>query len=315
MSGSKLAMENREPKVSVIVPIYNTEKYLEEAVHSLMNQTLKDIEIILINDGSTDNSLDVISKLALLDSRIRVVSQKNGGLSQVRNLGVGISAGKYIYFMDSDDYIQNDTIHECFDKCEKYKLDFLFFDAEQFSENSSLKLGINYDRKGLIEDTVDDGANILEGLLDKKLYRSSACLVFINKEFYIKSGLGFYEGIIHEDELFTPQLYLNAERVGRIDKPFYKRRFREDSIMSSTFSMKNMNAYFTVSRELINLKSRLEKRKQIILNRLISEMLNAAIYKAHSLPFKDKLGVLANAIFNFAYYLDLKTVIVLLFKS
>ena len=127
MSGSKLAMENKVPKVSVIVPVYNTEKYLEQAVLSLTNQTLKDIEIILINDGSTDNSLEVLSRLAVNDDRIRVMTQENGGPSKARNLGVSLSRGRYLYFMDSDDYISNDTLEECFSKSEDFNLDFLFF--------------------------------------------------------------------------------------------------------------------------------------------------------------------------------------------
>lgn len=315
MSGSKLAMENRVPKVSVIVPVYNTEKYLEQAVLSLMNQSLTDIEIILINDGSTDNSLEVLSRLAINDERIRVLTQENGGPSKARNHGVTISRGRYLYFMDSDDYISSDTLEECFKKSEDLKLDFLFFDAEQFAENKSLTPGVDYDRKGMIDEKVYNGAEILAYLLEKKLYRVSPCLIFINRDYYINSKLEFFEGIIHEDELFSPRLYLNARRVGRIDKAFYKRRFREDSIMSSAFAMKNIKAYFTVLRELKKIRQTLDQTRQAILDKLMSDMINAAVYKSHKLVPAEKLIVFWTSMTESIKYIQLKTLVVLLFKS
>ena len=98
-------MENEEIKVSVVIPVYNTEKYVREAVESIMNQTLRELEIIIINDGSTDNSLQVVEELAAADSRIQVYSQANQGGSVARNAGIARAYGKYIYFMDSDDYL------------------------------------------------------------------------------------------------------------------------------------------------------------------------------------------------------------------
>lgn len=314
MSGSELVTENRKPRVSVIVPVYNTAKYVEQAVISLMNQTLKEIEIILVNDGSTDNSLEVITKLADMDSRITIVSQENGGPSKGRNNGISIASGCYLYFMDSDDYIAEDTLEACYSRCEELNLDFVFFDAGQFCENSTLKPGVSYDRKGQIEDRVYDGPQILEVLLNKNIYRVSPCLIFIRREFYDSAGLSFYEGIIHEDELFTPRLYLNASRVGRIDKPFYKRRFREDSIMSSAFAMKNINAYFTVSKELVKLGRTMDRRRRNLVDRLLKDMLNAAVYKAHILPPAEKIKVMWIAVTRFAVYIQPKTILVLIFK-
>lgn len=99
-------MENKEIKVSVVIPVYNTEKYVREAVESIMNQTLRELEIIIINDGSTDNSLQVVEELAAADSRIQVYSQTNQGLSMARNAGITHAHGRYIYFMDSDDLLE-----------------------------------------------------------------------------------------------------------------------------------------------------------------------------------------------------------------
>ena len=105
------------PKVSVIIPIYNTGEYVEEAVCSIMNQTLSDLEIIIINDGSTDNSLHIVTQLQNKDSRITIYSQENKGLSAARNKGLSYAIGDYIYFMDSDDILTQNALKTCFDKC------------------------------------------------------------------------------------------------------------------------------------------------------------------------------------------------------
>lgn len=115
--------------VSIIIPVYNTEEFVEEAVRSIMNQTLQDIEIIIINDGSTDNSLSIIRKLANEDDRIQIYSRENKGLSATRNQGIYLAKGKYLYFMDSDDYLEPDAWSHGFLKCEKNSLDFIFSNA------------------------------------------------------------------------------------------------------------------------------------------------------------------------------------------
>ena len=116
-------MENKKIKVSVVIPVYNTEKYVREAVESIMNQTLRELEIIIINDGSTDNSLQVVEELAAADSRIQVYSQTNQGLSMARNAGITHAHGRYIYFMDSDDLLEKDAMELCYNKCEEKELD------------------------------------------------------------------------------------------------------------------------------------------------------------------------------------------------
>ena len=104
------------PKVSVIVPVYNTEKYLPQCLDSIINQTFTDFECICINDGSTDNSLSILEEYAKKDSRIRIISQKNAGLSNVKNVGIKNATGIYITFIDSDDFVSLDYIEKLF-KC------------------------------------------------------------------------------------------------------------------------------------------------------------------------------------------------------
>jgi glycosyltransferase involved in cell wall biosynthesis len=107
-------------KLSIIVPVYNAEKFLDKCLESLKNQTIKDIEIILVNDGSTDNSLEICNKYAQNDSRIKVLTQKNSGQSKARNVGIDNSNGEYIAFTDSDDWVDLDYYEKLVESCEKH---------------------------------------------------------------------------------------------------------------------------------------------------------------------------------------------------
>ncbi|UJF15261.1 glycosyltransferase [Jeotgalibaca sp. MA1X17-3] len=110
-------------KVSIIVPVYNVEKYLKKSIESLMNQTLKDIEIILVNDGSTDNSLFICKQYEKKDFRIKVIDKNNGGVSSARNIGIELASGQYIGFIDPDDWIEPEMYEKMYSKIEKTKSD------------------------------------------------------------------------------------------------------------------------------------------------------------------------------------------------
>ena len=123
-------------KVSVILPIYNVAPYLEEAFESILNQSLKEIEVIAVNDGSTDNSEEIVKRYQQLDSRIISFSQENQGQSVARNLALQHATGQYIYMMDSDDMLTSlDALRICYEYAEKNHADFVFFDRELFTED------------------------------------------------------------------------------------------------------------------------------------------------------------------------------------
>lgn len=133
-------------KVSVIIPVYNVERYLREAIFSIINQSLNEIEIIIVNDGSTDSSFNIIKEFASKDQRIQIISNPNQGLSIARNLGIYRAIGEYIYFFDSDDLLDKDALRKCYNKCQSETLDFLFFDADAFSEGNMPIERFNYER-------------------------------------------------------------------------------------------------------------------------------------------------------------------------
>lgn len=264
-------------KVSIVIPVYNVELYLREALDSVINQTLKEIEIIVVNDGSTDNSLEIIKEYEKKDNRIKIINQENQGLSGARNSGLKIAKGEYIYFMDSDDYIDLDTLELCYKKSKDESLDFIFFDALPFS-NDDIKIDINYyDRKDL-DNRVLSGANYLKILLKKQKYRSPVWLCFINLKFLNEIKIKFYPKILHEDELFTPLLFLKAMRVSYINRKFFNRRMRINSIMTSVKSEKNIIGYLTVAKELNKfMKNEKNKKKVYLLKIRIQNALSSAI--------------------------------------
>jgi glycosyltransferase involved in cell wall biosynthesis len=277
------------PKVSVVIPVYNVELYLREALESVVNQSLKEIEIILINDGSTDNSLEIIKEYSKKDERIKVITQSNSGLSVTRNRGLEKACGKYIYFMDSDDYIELTTLELCYKKAEKEKLDFVFFDALPFTDENFCVDINSYNREKLQSDKVKTGQDFLKELIAKGLHKSPVWLNFINRKYLMDLNLKFYPNILHEDELFSFILFLYAKKISYINQKFFKRRMRKNSIMTSTKNEKNTIGYLTVAAQL-NLYKEKEKEKEKIklLNYGIQRALSGAIYTLNYLDSNTK---------------------------
>jgi glycosyltransferase involved in cell wall biosynthesis len=307
-------MEN--PKISVIIPVYNTEEYVKDTILSMINQTIKEIEIIVINDGSTDNSLHVIHELAGTDNRIQVFSQNNKGLSEARNAGMQKATGQYIYFMDSDDLLDHEALLSCYKKCEKEQLDFVFFDAEVFGDDKRVCSFVDYyNRAKYMEDRLYNGKEILNLLLDKGIYKASVCLNLIRHEFIKEIGLNFYPGIIHEDELFTGMLYIRAGRVGCISRSYFKRRVRTDSITRSKYSYQNINGYLIVVSQLIeHVKHEQTKDIHNVYKKLIRYILDPSIYNAGKLSLAERMNVFGICLHkSYFKFIKLKSILVLLF--
>lgn len=245
-------------KVSVIIPVFNTGFFLKEAVDSILNQTLKEIEIIAINDGSSDNSLAILNELALIDERITVVSyEKNVGVSVCRNTGLEKARGEFIYFFDSDDILESDCLEVCYKKMIAGKYDFIIFDGVSFYEDG-LKptFNGNYKRTDLLTKSAYTGVELAHELTSRKAYSCSVCLCFINKEFLDNTGLKFYPGVLYEDVLFTILLHLSAKHVSFVNRSFFHRRVRSNSTMTASISQKNINYRLVVCNEIIRQKQK-----------------------------------------------------------
>lgn len=243
-----------EVKLSIIVPVYNVENYLGECLDSLVSQKCGEMEIICVNDGSTDGSVDILKKYNKRYPILKLVSKANGGLSSARNAGMEKAKGKYVVFVDSDDlWTDGDVASYIVNAMEKEKLDMLMFGIEAFYETKELekRLGRSKDyyhyqkSYGLFK----HGYEMLQALRQGHDYLSSACIKVIKREVLDKNNLKFYEGITHEDELFSFLLFMNVGLCRHVDKIFYLRRYRDGSIMTQKTSFKNLYGYFVAWRE------------------------------------------------------------------
>lgn len=228
-------------KVSVIVPVYNVEEYIEECIESIVNQTLKEIEIIIVNDGTKDNSMKKIEKY-LSDSRIVIINKENGGLSSARNAGLKIARGEYVTFIDSDDFIKSTMLEELYNQSIGFEIIFselIFFDNNLKKEKFYTNFYINKKINKLKGSYVFPEGNVV------------ACGKLYERKFLNKNNLFFKEGIIHEDELFIIQSYFLAKKIqGVEDRYYYYRINRQGSIMNSSQKEKHVLAYKIISDEL-----------------------------------------------------------------
>ena len=285
-------MKYNEIKVSVVIPVYNTEKYVRQAVESVMYQSLKELEIIVVDDGSTDKSLSIVEKLGDTDKRIQIYTQANQGQSIARNRGISHAHGEYIYFMDSDDLLEEDALELCYHKCKEEKLDFVFFDALVFFENNVENAPtLNYKHTEKLEDKIYTGQEALEIQLQNKEYTPSVCLHFIHRNVIEKHNLSFYPEIVHEDQLFTTLLYLQSTKAACIKRTFFHRR------MILSFRRQTTE----------------DKNKEII-DLYLSQMLDAAMWQAHSLKLPERIKLARLCLQKYKKYVSTKTIGALLFK-
>lgn len=261
--------------VSIVIPVYNVEKYLKECVDSAINQTYKNIEIILVDDGSKDNSGKICDEYKEKDERVIVIHKENGGLSDARNCGMANANGEYIYFLDSDDYILENTISELLEKAIENSSDFVFFGATSFlDDDTSVKKTMSYDRKG--DYGTSSGPEMINRLYNNGDFYTAIPLMFYRKSFIDKNNLEFYKGILHEDNLFSVQAFLAAEIVTHLNKDFYQRRIRDESIMTTPFSKRNFLGYSICIQELIPyyLKAQKNSAQELFLEKFLKERMN-----------------------------------------
>ena len=290
-------------KVSVILPIYNVAPYLDETFTALINQSLREIEIIAVNDGSVDDSENIIKKFALQDSRITYFSQENQGQSAARNLALKHAKGEYVYFMDSDDVIDTNALQLCYDYAEKTKADFIFFDGDTIQEKGANGISWNYSRSYMFEeDTRYEGEALLNQMLDTSKHNCVVWLLFIRHDFLKRISLQFFPGIIHEDELYTTQLTLQSKNIYCLKQTLVWHRIRQASTMGKHYSKRNINCYLTVIDELLKWQDSPVTRK------FARYTLSKVFYTGHLIPMQEKFGVYWRALKSgYLKYIGLKS--------
>lgn len=239
--------KNSEVFLSVIVPIYRVEKYLNKCIDSILEQSYKDIELILVDDGSDDSCPQICDNYARTDSRIKVIHKENGGLSSARNSGMMIANGKYIWFVDADDWISADCVSAVWNKVQKYSMDILMFDADVVNETDQDFSQNNYIRQEKIEpDLLFSGKDFFQNHYVKDAYRASACLNIFSHQYLKKHNLLFLEGYMHEDEDFTFRAIILAEKLLYMAEKLYVRRYRYYSLMTDTFHEKQISDFLKI---------------------------------------------------------------------
>lgn len=245
------------PLISIIMPVFNVDHYLNETLDSLKFQTFTDFELICVDDGSTDQSLEILIQCADKDSRISVYQQSNCGQSVARNRALQYALGKYIYFMDSDDILQKTALEMLYEKCEQDNLDVLYFDGgiisdlpEEHSERKRFET--YYKRVGKYSNAVYKGADLMQKMWMNGEYRVSPCLQFIKRSHLTGHQICFHQGIIHEDNIFSFLCMINAERTGYYGIELFRRRIRSGSTMTKKSTFENVYGYLSCYIDILN---------------------------------------------------------------
>lgn len=230
--------------VSIIVPVYNVEKYLARCLDSIINQTLKSIEIICINDGSTDNSAEILDKYAQKDNRIKIITQKNAGLSAARNAGMKIVKGEYIGFVDSDDWVDNDYFEKLYNAAKNNDCDIAVSDFIRRHKKSQKKR-LNLSEEKVFEKPEDKYLickTYREGCVWNKIYKT---------ELLMTIDLKFVPGMFYEDRDFTARSLFYSKKLITVPNTYYNYFVNTKSIVKKGGNKLKDEHYILVRQQVL----------------------------------------------------------------
>ncbi|MCL2080358.1 MAG: glycosyltransferase [Oscillospiraceae bacterium] len=233
------------PLVSIIIPVYNAEDYLRECVDSVLRQTYRNLEIILVDDQSPDNCPIICDEYAKEDSRVRVIHKPNGGQSDARNVGLDMARGEYIYFLDNDDYIEDILVEMCLAVIEKEQADFVFFDTLIFFEDANEREFLTWLARSR-EYKTDKGHRVLTELVKYGEYYWAVWMNFIRADYLRKNDIRFIKDTMQsEDTPHSFSLYIQAERVAYLSrKPLHYHRRHSKACSTYANSPQTFYGYF-----------------------------------------------------------------------
>lgn len=259
------------PEVSVVVPVYKVEPYLRQCVDSVLAQTFTDYELILVDDGSPDTCGAICDEYAARDGRTRVIHQENGGLGKARNAGMDQAVGKYLIFLDSDDYWMPATLETLYAEAERNHTQVLVFGSRRFWDGVEKPTTANADwrvqksQNGIVK----TGPESLEVALDTNEYSTEVWDKFYLRDYLLSTGLRFDEGTIHSDIRVALLSYLYAERVECIGALLHRYRVRPDSIMNTRSFQSSARGHVVFLRGLLDvwLSHSLSAREELLIGR------------------------------------------------
>lgn len=262
-------------KVSVIIPVYNVENYIEECLNSVINQTYKNLEIILVDDGSPDGSGKICDEYAIKDERIKVIHKENGGLSSARNVALDIATGDYVAFVDSDDYVDENTFSQAVESLEQTEADVCMFSHRAVTENGEVDYKLPLDKSVYEKEEIKnvilplfigqkDGTEpILLGLVCRQVFRRDKIGTL-----RFRSEREYYA----EDVVFDLEFYVKANKLCVINKPYYNYRYVPYSL-----SNKYRNNLFEKLIKLINFKKEIVEKHKI---EDCNQRINRSVFRA-----------------------------------
>ena len=261
-------------KVSLIVPIYNTAKYLDKCILSLVNQSLKDIEIILINDGSTDNSEEVIKKYD--DERIVYINKENEGIGKTRNLGIEVSTGEYIAFVDSDDYLHLDFCKKMYEKSVKDKCDIVICDFyDDVNDKLNLRKFISFN-----DTSLKKNSRLINEI------NLGPCNKIYKRDLFKNKKNRFVENLKYEDAPLVVKLLLSAKKIGKVDEGLTYYVIHNGS--ETTVRDKRIFDIFKIVEMIVNDLSKAEYDKSCITNLVVMILSDYTIQQRYILNKEDR---------------------------
>lgn len=271
------------PKFSIIIPVYNVEKYIGKCLESVMNQTYKNYEVIVVNDGTKDNSMEIVKQYP-----VKIIEQENQGLSAARNAGVKKATGEYLIFLDSDDSIEKNLLKEI-NKSLKNNPDLVRFQIQEEFEDETKK---EYAEKNFNNKTGEEAFEIIA----KYHFVENAWCYAIKKDYYLKEKFEFKKGTIHEDFGLIPLVIIKSQTVNSISYIGYNYLQRQGSIMSGKDYEKTKkkvndfyNHYLYLNEEIEKTNLKKEIFKSFIANSTILKIceLNGKEYKEYKKQLKQ----------------------------
>lgn len=265
--------------LSIIVPMYNVEKYLTKCIESVLSQEMSNYELILIDDCSTDSTLSCAKKYGDIKKVKIIEKKKNSGLSDTRNIGMGVACGTYILFLDSDDYIEEgalSTIQNIINEQRNPDVIYFGFYKEKEKEKSgSILYGYKSEKNHLYT-----GIEYAKNELQRRVLSPAACFGIYKREFLIANKLFFKVGTFHEDELWTPQVVMKADTIYVTDYAYYHYVKRDGSITTKKDKTQNGIDLVNICKELDDMFSNIEdsKLRRLLDNHIAMRYMKAVCY-------------------------------------
>lgn len=287
--------QHEAPLVSVIVPIYNCAQYIKDCLDSVVCQNEISVEVICVDDGSTDNSLEIVKEYQKTHDCISIISKVNEGLSIARNVGLKYARGTYVQFLDSDDMLLPGALDRLYQVSKKENLDVLFFNAKTIYDDETLRQSFpQYENYYVTKTDLSlprRGLDLLVCMQQFGEYRTLVWRQFFKRTFLLENRLLFEENILHEDNLFTFQCLCRANLAARINECFYCRRIRRDSIMTTPTRFENvygyLRCYLGMEKETLSL-GRVSGEQENILKFITGSVARAVVLNYEKLDLNEQ---------------------------